>query len=83
MPLPIDNPTYTFDKPGIYCIRVYGTVDVSWSERLAGMNITTKNKSDEGPVTTLVGMVPDQAALAGVLETLYEGHFTLRSVEML
>jgi hypothetical protein len=38
---------------------------------------------DEGPVTTLVGMAPDQAALAGVLETIYEAHFTLLSVEML
>jgi hypothetical protein len=83
MPPSTDDQKYTFDKPGIYCIRVYGTIDASWSERLAGMHITTRNRGGEGPVTTLVGTVPDQAALAGVLETLYEAHFTLVSVEML
>jgi hypothetical protein len=83
MPSTTDEPTYTFDRPGMYCIRVHGTIDASWSERLAGMHITTRNRGGAGPVTTLAGMVPDQAALAGVLETLYEGHFTLLSVEML
>ena len=83
MPSTTGTPKYTFDRPGIYCIRVHGTIDVSWSERLAGMQITTRNRGGEGPVTTLVGTVADQAALAGVLETLYEAHFTLVSVEML
>ena len=40
-------------------------------------------KDQEGPVTELVGKVRDQAELSGILETLYEGHFTLLSVEML
>ena len=43
------------------------------------MRITTAR----GPVSTLVGSVPDQAALSGVLETLYNMHLTLLSVEML
>ena len=40
-------------------------------------------KDQKGPVTELVGKVRDQAELSGVLETLYEAHFTLLSVEML
>jgi hypothetical protein len=40
-------------------------------------------KDQEGPVTELVGKVRDQAELSGILETLYEAHFTLLSVEML
>ncbi|MGD8269482.1 MAG: hypothetical protein PVH69_04860, partial [Desulfobacterales bacterium] len=66
-----------------YSIRVLGFVDESWSERLAGMRISTVSVEDKGPVTTLVGSVVDQAALSGVLETLYESHLTLLSVEML
>ena len=40
-------------------------------------------KDKEGPVTELVGKVRDQAELSVILETLYEAHFTLLSVEML
>jgi hypothetical protein len=47
------------------------------------MRISTVSVEDKGPVTTLVGSVVDQAALSGVLETLYESHLTLLSVEML
>jgi hypothetical protein len=74
---------YPFDRSGIYCIRVHGSISESWSERLAGMRISTENPDGQGPVTTLVGSVPDQAALSGVLETLYERHHTLLSVELL
>lgn len=47
------------------------------------MRIRTENQSDKGPVTTLVGSVPDQAALFGVVKALYDLHLTLLSVEML
>ena len=33
------------------------------------------------PVTTLLGELPDQAALAGVLNTLYEMHLPVLLVE--
>lgn len=73
---------YTFDRPGTYSIRVLGFVDDSWSDRLAGMRISTVTLDDKGPVTTLAGPVPDQAALSGVLDALYQMHLTLLSVEM-
>jgi hypothetical protein len=74
---------YAFDRSGTYSIRVLGFVDEGWSERLAGMRISTGSLDDKGPVTTLVGEVPDQPALSDVLETLYELHLTLLSVELL
>ena len=74
---------YAFDRPGTYSIRVLGFVDESWSERLAGMRISTVSLDDKGPVTTLVGSVVDQAALSGVLNTLYDLHLPLLSVENL
>lgn len=36
----------------------------------------------KGTVTTITGLMTDQAALSGVLETLYELHLTLLNVEM-
>ena len=48
------------------------------------MRITAGRVDDqEGPVTELFGKVRDQAALAGVLNSLYELHLTLLSVEYL
>ena len=73
----------TFDRPGNYCIRVIGYLDESWSDRLAGLHITKSSPKDQGSVTSLVGQLRDQAELAGVLNTLYEMHLTLRSVEYL
>ena len=74
---------FPFDRPGKYHIRVQGFLDESWSERLGGLRITTSSPKDQGPVTALVGQVQDQAELAGVLNSLYELHLTLLSVEFL
>jgi hypothetical protein len=83
MSQPASRKSYTFDKPGNYRIRVNDFLDESWSERLAGLRITSSIIGDEKPVTVLVGQVRDQAELAGVLNTLYELHLTLLSAEYL
>ena len=72
-----------FARPGNYRIRVQGYLNESWSERLAGLAITSGKRGDQKPVTVLFGQVRDQAELAGVLNTLYELHLTLLSVEYL
>ena len=75
--------SFAFNRPGEYRIRVLGFLDERWSERLGGLRITTSSLKDKGPVTSLVGQVHDQVELAGVLNTLYELHLTLLSVECL
>jgi len=72
-----------FDRPGNYRIRVQGFLDETWSERLAGMTITTSGKGSLKQVTMLIGQLKDQAELSGVLNTLYELHLPLLSVELL
>ena len=48
------------------------------------MTITTTEQEGEAPVTTLSGRLLDQAALLGVLNTLYDYyHAPLLSVEFL
>ncbi len=83
MLLPENRKNYTFDRPGNYRIRVEGFIDESRSENLGGMRITTSGGENKEYVTTLIGLMVDQAALAGVLTTLYEMHLTLLSVEYL
>jgi len=74
--------TYAFDRPGNYRIRVLGFLDERFSERLGGLRISQCGlKGHEETVTELVGRVRDQAELAGLLNSLYELHLTLRSVE--
>ncbi len=84
MPHPEGRKSFASDRSGNYRIRVLGLLDESWSDRLGGLRITAHNLKDrEGPVTELFGKVRDQAELAGLLNTLYELHMTLLSVEML
>ncbi len=74
---------FSFTRPGNYRIRVQGFLDEKWSERLGGMYITINHREDRGTLATLVGRLQDQAELAGVLNTLYELHLPLLSVEYL
>ena len=69
------------DTPATYRIRIQGYLDESWSGQLSGMTISTAQSGDESPVTTLEGELVDQAALAGVLSTVYELGCPLLSVE--
>ena len=70
-----------FEKPGKYRIDVEGHLDDRWSDRLAGMLITTSGSEDETPITTLVGHLRDQAQLRGVLNSLYDLHLPLLLVQ--
>lgn len=74
---------YTFDSWGTYRIRVEGHIDDEMSDLLSGMVITRAFTSEKKPMTILVGPLRDQAALAGVLNGLYEMHRTLITVESL
>ena len=71
-----------YDCPATYQIAVKGQIDQTWSDRLEGMHCQVTAEAD-APVTTLEGKLSDQAALAGVLNTLYELHLTLISVNRL
>ena len=68
------------DSPAIYQIEVQGKLDISWSDNLAGMNITSYKEGDK-IITTLIGRLSDQAALAGLLQSLYEMRLPILSVE--
>jgi hypothetical protein len=77
--IPLKN-EICFDRPAAYQIRVQGRIDPDWSDRLSGMKIVPMIEEARQPVTTLQGELSDQAALAGVLNTLYELHLPILSV---
>ena len=72
--------TLGFDQPGVYRITVTGHLDVAWSEILHDMAIV--NGGEPGAEHTIVaGRLPDQAALMGVLNALYDRHVAVLAVE--
>jgi hypothetical protein len=71
------------ETPSTYRIRVQGHLDSTWSNRLGGMVITAEPFADKPAVTVMAGHLADQAALSGVLNTLYDLHLPLLSVENL
>lgn len=71
-----------FDQPANFRITVLGHLGVEWADYLRGMTID--NLVDkETPVAAITGRLPDQAALLGVLNTLYDSHITVLAVENL
>ena len=69
--------------PATYRIEVEGHLDESWSDRLGGMRISIRRRDDQTTVSTLIGRVQDQAELTGVINSLYELHLPILSVENL
>ena len=71
----------TMHGPAVYRIHVRGRVDPRQSDRLAGMQLTEISGSNGTPETILVGRLQDQAALSGLLESLYEMHLPVLSAD--
>ena len=69
-----------FGGPATYRIVVQGRVSKSWHKRLGGMDIATSSPETGKPLTTLRGRLHDQAALHGVLDTLYALHLPIVEV---
>ncbi len=62
--------------PEYYEIKIKGHLDSRWSEWFAGLKLTHL----EGNETLLAGLLPDQAALHGLLERVRDLNLTLLSV---
>ncbi len=62
--------------PEYFEIRIKGRLDPRWSEWFAGLRLSHL----EGDVTLLSGLLPDQAALHGLLERIRDLNLTLISV---
>jgi hypothetical protein len=61
-----------FEKQDIYQIKLLGQLKESWSDWLGGMAITSEHMSSGLSITTLVGVVDDQAKLRGILCKIWD-----------
>ena len=69
------NNKHVYDHTAAYQIRLKGVLDSSWSDWLGGFSITI-----QGNETVLVGNVPDQAALHGILAKINDLGLAIISV---
>lgn len=71
---------FLFDQPSNYSIGVDGHIDPRWSDRFEGMEVRLSHRKDGTQVTLLKGELPDQAALVGLLNNLYQMRFVVLMV---
>ena len=70
-----------FSAPGQYRIEVQGLLGPNWSDRFGSMQVLSPPSEGDCEITILQGLVNDQAELAGILNTLYDLHLPLLSVQ--
>jgi hypothetical protein len=83
MPKKKNGKIISMGTPATYRIRVQGFLVHGWIDRLNGMRVITVSTREEEPTTTLEGGVKDQAELIGLMNTLYELHMSILSVDLL
>lgn len=67
------------DEPAYYLIQIQGTLSPRWTDFLAGLKISVNHQEE---LSTLEGIIDDQAALLGILNSLYSLGFPLLSVKL-
>ena len=77
---PKDKAAFDFGGPANYRVVIQGTVSEDWHRRLGGMRVNTSSADSRQPRAILQGQLRDQAALHGLLETLYALHLPILEV---
>ena len=65
-------------QPALYEIRVDGVLDDRWADWFGGLQV-----SNDGTMTVIAGLLPDQPALHGLLTKVRDLGLTLISVRQL
>ncbi|MCB8984452.1 MAG: hypothetical protein H6659_11550 [Ardenticatenaceae bacterium] len=73
----------TMHETAVYCIRCQGAFDESWLQHLDADWTIQCNDDHTAVITTITGVVCDQAALIGLLSSLYDVGLPLLQVECL
>lgn len=69
--------------PVIYRICVRGRITASWRDCFEDIAISTTSAPDGTVATTLEGVLPDQAAVVGMINSLHDLRLAILSVECL
>jgi hypothetical protein len=81
--MPNDFPPLSMDQPATYQIKVQGRLSENWSNWFDGLTVTAAETEGGPTLTTLTGLVTDQAALHGVLSRIRDLGLPLLLVECL
>jgi hypothetical protein len=75
----------SFNSGAVYSIQLQGFLDQNWANQFGSLKVLTFQSNDpqRPPVTTVIGEVVDQAALAGFLNFVYDLGIPLLSVTYL
>ena len=65
------HPHSSMFEPATYKISILGTLEKKWSDYFGGMTIEHTLVLQKYPMTMLTGILADQAALIGILNSLY------------
>lgn len=79
----IDTSNFSFSSAARYRIKILGELSSDYAARLGGMKIKVNKQLNAKPITTLEGELRDQAALSGILNSLYQFHLTILSVKII
>jgi hypothetical protein len=63
----------------IYQIRIRGIIDISFADWLGNISLIPQENNE----TLLIAQFPDQAALRGLLDQLWNLNFTLLAIEQI
>ena len=72
---------FNLGTPAYYRIKIRGFLDESWSNQMGGIVIRQANTADQTPISILQGEMIDQAALFGILNSLYGLGFPILSLQ--
>ena len=75
------RPSASMFEPATYRISILGTLDKQLSDYYGGMTIEHTFVLQQYPVTILTGLLTDQSALIGVINTLYDFGYPILTVE--
>ena len=78
----MDGSEKELNKPIAYQVKIRGHLNVKWAEWLCGKNVKINNAGENSAETTIYLIVPDQAALRGVLNKIWDLNLTLISVSL-
>ncbi len=72
-----------FSSPANFSIEVNGFLDENLSDYLGGLTISHKTLEGKIKTSYLIGEVVDQAALIGIINSLYDMRYAILRVEII
>jgi hypothetical protein len=79
----MDRKKQRSDQPINYQIRIQGFLKEKWAEWLNGIVVKIEHLNDGSNDTNIIVSIPDQAALRGILNKLWDLNLTLISLILL